>query len=106
MANQPKLGADTRMDPLHRLLQSVLKSVKTARLCYLERPTPVSTSRDEKSHLQNSGGTQIVRRHSYRPAASFAAIRFEIGQNGEARLTREAGRRPKKVKTHKVALAK
>ena len=106
MANEPKLGADTRTDPLHRLPQSVLKSVKTARLCYLERPTPVSTLRAKKSHLQNSGGSQSWRRHSYRPAESFAAIRFEIGQNGEARLTRGAGRRPKKVKTHKVALAK
>ena len=98
MANQPKLGADTRMDPLHRLPQSVLKSVKTARLCYLERPTPVSTLRAKKSHLQDSEGAQIVRRHSYRPAESFAAFRLEIGQNGEALLTGGAGRRPQKVR--------
>ena len=44
MTGEPKLGADTHMDPLNRLPQTVLKTVKTASLCYLERPTPASTS--------------------------------------------------------------
>jgi len=44
MSDDSKLGADTHMDPLNRVVQTVFKTVKTASLCYLERPTPVSTS--------------------------------------------------------------
>ena len=44
MSKDLKLGADTHIDPLNRLPQTVLKTVKTAGLCYLERPTPASTS--------------------------------------------------------------
>ena len=79
-----KFGADTHLDPLSRLLQSVWKSVKTARLCYLERPTPEKGEVTKKSHLQNSSRLQIWRRHSSRPAGSFGAIGLEIRQNGEA----------------------
>jgi len=44
MTGEPKLGADTQFVPLNRVPQTVLKTVKTAKLCYLERPTPASTS--------------------------------------------------------------
>ena len=44
MTGEPKLGADTRVVPLNPLPQTVVKTVKTASLCYLERPTPASSS--------------------------------------------------------------
>ena len=43
MTGESKLGADTHMDPLNRVPQTVFKKVKTATLCYLEQPTPVSS---------------------------------------------------------------
>ena len=44
MTGEPKLGADTHLGPLDRFPQSVFKTVQTASLCYLERPTPASGS--------------------------------------------------------------
>ena len=44
LTSDSKLGADTDIDPLNRVPQTVSKTDKTAGLCYLERPTPVSSS--------------------------------------------------------------